>query len=311
MNTLNNIEGKEIVDFLSDSRVWKKFLDEDGFAPGDIVIVDPFKAGTTWTQRIIEQILNNGEESSEDLSDKSPWLDSSWGNHQKMIDKLRLQKNASVRRVIKSHLPSEVVPICPDVRYIFVGRNGKDIVCSFHNYLKNFNQETVELINQLYHKWSGKDEKMEIPEKSADFFDLWMDMGDKYCDILHVTRSWWDVKEFENVMMLHYNELLHDLENQIARLAKFIEVDPGKLNLQKIAEHCNFNYMKQRSDRLVPFSGKHMTNSKSFFHKGPERDYKNELSPDQIKRYNIIADEKSGAECALWLETGKLPDVNS
>jgi hypothetical protein len=64
-------------DYLSSSLVWKDFLDRGGFVPGDIVVADPFKAGTTWTQRILQQILDDGEERTEALSDTSPWLDSS------------------------------------------------------------------------------------------------------------------------------------------------------------------------------------------------------------------------------------------
>jgi hypothetical protein len=43
-------------DYLSDSRVWGDFVAQGGFREGDIVVADPFKAGTTWTQRIIQQV---------------------------------------------------------------------------------------------------------------------------------------------------------------------------------------------------------------------------------------------------------------
>ena len=123
-------------DYLSDSRVWEKFLDEGGFVLGDIVVADPFKAGTTWTQRIIQQILNNGLELSESLWDSSPWLDSSWGDHEQMLLLLKAQRNAGQRRVIKSHMPAYAIPIDSRARYIFVGRNGKDLGISLYNYPK-------------------------------------------------------------------------------------------------------------------------------------------------------------------------------
>jgi aryl sulfotransferase len=49
-------------DYLSNSMVWDDFLARGGFVEGDIVVADPFKAGTTWTQRIVQQILQNGKE---------------------------------------------------------------------------------------------------------------------------------------------------------------------------------------------------------------------------------------------------------
>ena len=91
-NNNNNIQHPTRVlrDYLSDSRVWKDFLTQGGFVAGDIIVVDPFKAGTTFTQRIIQQILSNCQESAANLSDSSPWLDCSWGKHQQMLDALQV-----------------------------------------------------------------------------------------------------------------------------------------------------------------------------------------------------------------------------
>jgi hypothetical protein len=78
--------------YLSSSLVWKDFLDQGGFLSQDILVADPFKAGTTWTQRILQQILDNGEEREKTLSDASPWLDSSFGDHARMLAMLRQQR---------------------------------------------------------------------------------------------------------------------------------------------------------------------------------------------------------------------------
>lgn len=72
---------------------------QGGFVQGDIIVADPFKAGTTWTQQIITQILCNGQEGegaasgSGRLTDSSPWLDSSWGDHSKMLATLKDQRD--------------------------------------------------------------------------------------------------------------------------------------------------------------------------------------------------------------------------
>jgi aryl sulfotransferase len=296
---------KTLVDFLSDSRPWQRFIDEDGFMDTDIVIADPFKAGTTWTQRIIQQILSNGEESNESLSDKSPWIDSSWGDHEGMIRKLQEQKAKGMRRVIKSHLPAYTVPISDKPKYIFVGRNGKDLLNSFHNYLFNFNSDTMQTIEKVYKKNTGENKALNIPESSSEFFDLMLN-SDGYgcCDIFDVTLSWWNLRELPNVAMVHYSRLLNNFEQEVIRLAEFVGADLTSLDIDKIVAHCDFNYMKQNSEKLVPFNGKHMTSSGAFFHKGPKRNFKSELSPEQISRFDQIALEKMGPRCAAWLESG-------
>lgn len=296
---------KIYVDFLSDSRIWTRFIQEVGFTPRDIVIVDPFKAGTTFTQRIIDQILHNGEESEESLSDKSPWLDSSWGNYDFMLQTLNAQKKNNARRMIKSHLPADYVPIDSTVKYIFVGRNGKDLICSFHNYLYNFNAETVAKINTLYHAFSGKEDTMLIPETSAAFFDLFLNtQGKGLCELFQLTKSWWQHKEKANILLVHYSQLIHDFENEVKRIAKFINVDANSLNLEKIKQNCSFVYMKEHANQFVPFNGQHMTDAKAFFHQGPERDSQKTINAEKVEAFDKIALESMGYTCAHWLETG-------
>ena len=54
------------------------------------------------------------------------------------------------------------------------------------------------------------------------------------------------------------------------------------------------------------FNGQHMSSAKAFFHKGPNRDYRSELTAQQVARFDEVAQQKLGTQCARWLETGKL-----
>ncbi len=295
-------------DYLSNSMVWEDFLAQGGFVDGDIVVADPFKAGTTWTQRIIQQILSNGEEHDAGLSDTSPWLDSSWGDHAEMLTVLKDQRDAAIRRVIKSHLPADALPIGAEARYVFVGRNGKDLGISFHNYLRNFSEETMLAINRIHAEWCSNHVPLVIPEDTRLFFDWWLDTdGCGCCDLFDVMKSWWRFHNEPNVLLVHYQQLKDDLRDQITRLAKFLSIDPDSLRMDAIVEHSSFEYMSGRADKMAPFGGGHMSSAKAFFDKGPKRDYRTELTPEQIDRFDRIAVEKLGKECAHWLETGETP----
>lgn len=296
---------KDYVDFLSDSRIWSRFINEVGFTSSDIVIADPFKAGTTFTQRVIDQILSNGEESKETLSDKSPWLDSSWGDYDFMLEKLSEQKKNNHRRIMKSHLSADYVPIDSRVKYVFVCRNGEDLVCSFHNYLYYFNAETIAKINKRYQEFSGTDEEIIIPKTSTEFFDLFLETGGLgLCEVLDITKSWWNYKDLPNVLLVHYSKMTHDFEHELKRIAQFLDVDVTTLNIEKITAQCSFEFMKEHADKFVPFNGKHMRDAKAFFHQGPTRDSKTDLSPEQIQAFDEMALEKMGVECAKWMKTG-------
>lgn len=305
MNQQLMVAIRVVRDYLSNSMVWEDFLAGGGFVEGDIVVADPFKAGTTWTQRILQQILDNGEEKDAGLSDTSPWLDSSWGNHAEMLKVLKEQREAGKRRVMKSHLPADALPIAPEARYVFVGRNGKDLGISFHNYLKNFSGPTMSTINRIHAEWSSNSVPLVIPENMQWFFDLWLDTdGYGCCDLFDIMKSWWELRNEPNVLLVNYQQLKDDLMGQIVRLAKFLSIDPESLRMDAIFEHCSFDYMSARAEKMAPFGGAHMSSAKAFFHKGPERDYHTELTPTQIERFDRVALEKLGTECAHWLETG-------
>lgn len=294
-------------DYLSNSLVWHDFLAQGGFVEGDIVIATPVKSGTTWTQRIIQQILRNGAENDGSLSDTSPWLDSSWGDHAGMLDVLGQQRDAGCRRVVKSHLLADALPIAQEARYVFVGRNGKDSGISFHNMLSNYSESTMAKINEVHAQWSGSSAPLVVPPDMQTFFDLWLDTGGCGCgDLFDLVKSWWELRDEPNVLLLHYRELKDDLTGQIARLAEFLDIDPGSLDIDLIAEHCSFDYMSGRAEKMAPFNGEHMSSPKAFFHKGPNRDYRSELTAAQIARFDRVAVQKLGAQCAHWLETGQL-----
>ncbi len=296
---------RTVRDYLSSSLVWNDFLARGGFVAGDIVVADPFKAGTTWTQRILQQILENGEERGEGLSDTSPWLDSSWGDHAAMLAALEEQRRRGQRRVMKSHLPADALPLAAQARYLFVGRNGKDLGVSFHNYLKHFSAEAMAAINRVHAAWSGDPAELTIPESKREFFDRWLETdGYGCCDLFDVVRSWWAERDAPNVLLVHYRRLLDDLPAEVARIARFIGVDPASLRMDAIVEHCSFGYMRGRAGQMAPFGGAHMTDPKAFFHKGPARDYHAELTPEQIARFDRKAQEKLGSAAARWLETG-------
>ena len=293
-------------DYLSNSMVWEDFLAQGGFVEGDIVVADPFKAGTTWTQRIVQQILHNGEEKEGGLSDTSPWLDSSWGDHAGMLQVLKEQREAGMRRVMKSHLPADALPIAPEARYVFVGRNGKDLGISFHNYLYNFSDaddvddqpDSCRVVRRLHALGDSRGH--------AEFFDQWLDTnGYHCCDLLDIMKSWWELRDEPNVLLLHYRQLKKDLPGQIARLAEFFSIDPTSLRMDAIVEHCSFDYMSARAEKMAPFGGAHMSSAKAFFHKGLKRDHRTELTPAQVRRFDRVALEKLGEECAHWLETGE------
>ena len=164
-------------------------------------------------------------------------------------------------------------------------------------------------INRIFQTWNKNPQELKIPESAQEFFDLWLDSnGYDCCDLFDIMKSWWAIRDHENVLMINYRQLKDDLPAQIARIARFIHIDPHSLNMDAILNHCSFAYMRERADKMVPFGGAHMNAAKSFFHKGPKRDYHTELTSSQIARFDQKAKKLFGSRlCPLariWLLGG-------
>ena len=114
-----------------DSTVWNDFR----FRDGDIIVATYGKSGTTWTQQIIGQLLFNGSEETH-ISEMSPWLDLRVPPKEV---KLPLMEAQAHRRFLKTHLPVDALVFSPKAKYIYVGRDGRDMAWSLYNHHINAN----------------------------------------------------------------------------------------------------------------------------------------------------------------------------
>src|SRR5262249_51883196 len=105
---------------------------------GDIVIATFAKCGTTWTQRIVDLLVFQSS-AVRPFGDISPWLDSTIFNP--IEEDLATLKAQAHRRYIKSHLPSDALPVWDTVKYIHVGRDGRDARLSWQNHERGFRPE--------------------------------------------------------------------------------------------------------------------------------------------------------------------------
>ena len=109
-----------------DSTVWNNFR----FRDDDIFIATYAKTGTTWTQQIVAQLLF-ADADDLPVADMSPWLDLRVPPNDVKLAALEAQKH---RRFIKTHLPLDALVYSPKGKYIYVARDGRDVVWSMYNH---------------------------------------------------------------------------------------------------------------------------------------------------------------------------------
>jgi len=279
-----------------DSTVWNSFK----FRDDDIVIATYAKSGTTWTQQIVAQLIFNGAEGVE-VSKLSPWVDLRVMPPE-VITGLEFQTH---RRFIKTHLPVDALVFSPKAKYIYIGRDGRDAIWSLYNHHINATDEFFARFNTTPGRHGP-----ELHRGAADvhaFYTRWFEgNGDPYWPFWENIRSWWEIRNLPNVLLLHFNDLKRDLPSAIRRVAAFLDIPVDGAVLPKIVEHCSFDYMKAHAENVAPLGGVlWQGGAKTFVNKGTNGRWQGALSAAEIAAYEAKAAAELGPDCAKWLAEGE------
>ncbi len=279
-----------------DSTAWNGFA----FRDDDIVIATYAKSGTTWTQQIVAQLLFPGQDDLP-VADMSPWMDLRVPPTPVKHEALAAQTH---RRFIKTHLPVDALVYSPRARYIYVARDGRDVVWSMYNHHANANALWYQILNDTPGRVGPPIEKP--PESVHQYFHDWMDRdGHPFWPFWENVASWWAIRGLPNLMMLHFDELKRDLPGQMRRIAAFLDIPIDESKFPTMLERCSFAWMKANATKSTPLGGAIWDGgAEVFINKGVNGRWRDVLTAADNARYEATAVEKLGADCARWLKGG-------
>ena len=281
-----------------DSTIWNDFA----FREDDIVIGTYAKSGTTWMQQIVAQLIFGGAEGI-DIAEASPWLDLRIPPREVKLAQVEAQAH---RRFVKTHLPVDALVFSPDAKYIYIGRDGRDVVWSLYNHHSNFVPATYAALNDAPKRVGPP--IAPPPACIRSYFNDWLERdGHPFWPFWENIRSWWEIRHLPNVMLLHFSDLKADMPGQIRRIAEFLGIGIDQAKWPAIVEHCSFDYMKRNAELAAPLGGMLWEGgAKTFIHKGTNGRWRDVLSAKECGRYEAMAREQLGEECARWLAGGDL-----
>lgn len=276
-----------------DSTIWNdlKFRDDD------IVVATYGKCGTTWLQQILGQLLFDGAEGLP-IADMSPWMDLRVPPKEV---KLALVEAQTHRRFLKTHLPVDALVFSPQAKYIYVVRDGRDVVWSLYNHHVTANASWYEAINETPGLVGPK---MGRPADTVEaYFREWLERdGFPLWPFFQHVKSWWDIRHLPNVMLMHYADMKRDLQGTIRRVAAFLDIPIDEAKWPQILAHCDINYMRDHGDKTVPLGGAFWEGgARSFIYKGVNGRWRDTLDPALSAAYEAKARAELGDECAAWL----------
>jgi aryl sulfotransferase len=292
------IKTREIHNHHMDSTIWNDLV----FRDDDIVIGTYAKSGTTWVQQIVSQLIFKGMPGLE-VAAMSPWLDLRVPHKSEKLPVIEAQQH---RRFLKTHLPVDALVWSPRAKYLYIGRDGRDVVWSMHNHFLHANDMLYGLLNDTPGR-IGPAIARPTPD-IRQYFLQWLEWdGHPLWSFWDNIRTWWDVRGLPNMLLLHFAELKADLPGSIRRIAAFLDIEIDEARFPAILHHCSFDYMKANAAKSVPLGGALWDGgAQTFVHRGVNGRWRDTLNAADIRRYESMARERLGAECAEWLATGGL-----
>lgn len=186
--------------------------------PTDIFLCTYPKSGTTWLQMILYQLQTDGD------MERIPHLSIAIPHFEESALPIEGLPNP---RVFKSHLPFWAVP--KGGKMIYVTRDGQDVANSFFHHM-----QTVKLYKGSFDQ----------------FFDAFLAGRVPYRSWFAHLAGWSKARSRPDVLVVHYEDMLADLEREVRRIAAFCGIPIDETQMPRILERCSFAYMKTQEDKL-------------------------------------------------------------
>jgi hypothetical protein len=288
-----------------DSARWLGFP----FRDGDIVISTRSKSGTTWVQMICALLVFQTPELPERLAQLSPWLDWLVTPREDVYAALEAQGH---RRFMKTHTPLDGVPLDDRATYIVVARHPLDMAVSLYHQGDNLNRRRIrELTGQA---------EASTPSTARPPLHQWMlwwidREGDPQGELDSLPGVMWHFsdawarRDEPNVVLIHYDDLLHDLEGEMRRLAGVLEISISDERWPELVHAATFEQMREGADTLAPDGLGILTDSARFFRRGSSGEGREILSEGDIAHYRQRAATLASADMLAWLHRDERPAV--
>lgn len=202
-----------------------------GYRPSaeDVFVVTAMRAGTTWMQHLVYQLLHRGRgdlvAKGRALYAASPWLEAETSVAVADAPRLGTERPS---RIIKTHLPAALCPRAAEARYIYVARHPVSCFASCADFIAANAGPFSPPLDEI-EAWFCSDERM--------WWGAWPQ---------HV-RGWWDrAREEDNVLFVHFEEMKRDLAAVTGRVAAFLGLAPlSAAETARVVDQCGFDAMRR------------------------------------------------------------------
>ena len=108
------------------------------------------------------------------------------------------------------------------------------------------------------------------------------------------------------MLLVHYADLLADLDGEMRRIAEFLDVDVPAALWSGAVERCSFEAMRTDHASSPRLQKNFSAGATSFFNEGTNGRWRGLLTEAQLQRYDDLVREFLPDDAATWLEHGSL-----
>jgi aryl sulfotransferase len=269
------------------------------FRAGDIVISTRSKHGTTWVQMICALLVFQSPELPATLWELSPWLDWLVTPRDDVHARLSAQRH---RRFIKTHTPLDGIPIDERATYVVVARHPLDAAVSLYHQGDNIDRARVrELIG------GTPAPVVTARPPLADWLRSWVDADpdpaqvlDSLPGVMLHLRGAWAQRYRCNVVLVHYDDLVGNLDREMLRLASRLGI-AIPMSWPDLVEAASFGRMRARADQLAPDPAGVLKDRERFFRRGSPGAAREILSSRDLDHYEERTTQLAPPELLAWL----------
>jgi aryl sulfotransferase len=228
-----------------------------------------------------------------------------------MLNQLAAQTG---RRFIKTHLPLDGLPYYEDAQYLVVVRDPRDVFMSLLNHWGSHTPEFYGMLNGLPGRVGDA-----FPVFADDVAKTWRDWttrgwfewesdGYPYWSHLHHCKTWWEYRQLPNIRLVHYNDLLADLDGEMRGVAGWLDIEVPTERWPQVVDACTFDTVKRDPEKVVgDMSFAFQGGAQTFIHKGTNGRWRGVLTDADLELYEAAKARTLPPACAQWLERGGAP----
>jgi hypothetical protein len=238
------------------------------------------------------------------LARLSPWLDWLITPQDEVYARLAAQDH---RRFIKSHTPLDGLPADPRATFIVTGRHPLDMAVSLYHQGDNLNRERMAELTGQAAPVPNAGGRPPLHEWLLTWIDREVDPRDSLDSlpgVLWHASDAWNRRASQDVVLVHYDDLVRDLGGAMHRLAERLGIVVPADTWPDLIDAATFTQMKAKAASLAPGASGILKSQAAFFRRGSSGEGTETLSAGELERYYQRASEMAPPAVLSWLHRG-------